>query len=372
MSEEDKNLENLDNSENLDIGQPEGQTTENDDQITLDESSHFSDNPSLDAPDLEAAHRDDNDPPKSQAVRDLEVHRENSDETLGSGLSKTVGKLEKKSKGSNETRGYQWFFVHLFGVLGLAAWAVGAFLSGLTYRYEAALIAGVVILLTIPTIRLLHVRTRAGLAGLGAALALVLCSFYDPDPQFLPGFPMALVWAFILTVAWLWLILALIRNPILKRRRISLLLAFLLLYPMIGVVAAVLKAFVFDKHGMSGFTMDFLNFQPASITGFRDWFFWPQTLLAFLVPPLAALFLLRDQLTTNKGSQRHWGGLWLALAGFVVLVFSFVTFTPAYNHFPAAANYVSGLWPSAAQYRAEVKANAEAAAQRALQLQAQA
>jgi hypothetical protein len=331
-----------------------------DDELNLGNGETFPDVMSLDAPDLEADSSLIGDGlPKSQAVRDLEVHQESDEVPVMTEKVETpvVAKpiSPKKTKASSEPRGYQWFFVHLFGVLGLAAWAVGAYIAELPYRWEAILIVAAVILLTIPTVRLFHVRTRAGLAGLGAAFGLGLCSLYDFDPPFLPGIPLALVWVFILTVVWIWLVAAIVRNKELRKNKVSLVLSALLIYPMLAPVVAILKAFVFEGQGLAGFSMTFLNQQPEFLSNLLPWFFWPQTFLAFLVPPLAAVFLLKDQISTFKQSapgHRHLGALWLSLSGFVVLIFSFATMATAQEDYPAGVAFLKKIWPSAAQYRA--------------------
>ncbi|MDR1486465.1 MAG: hypothetical protein LBT62_00500 [Deltaproteobacteria bacterium] len=309
-------------------------------------------------------------PPKSQAIQDLEsldpselVSVETEDKKPDKAQKKGK-KMSDKPMLANSHRGYQWFFVHLFGLLGLVAWAAGSFLSDLPYRWEAVGIALAVLLLTIPTMKRFHVRTRAGLAGLGAALGLALCALYQPNAQFLPGIPLSIVWVFILTLTWIWLIVAILRNQDFRKNRVSLVLCALLLYPMFAPIVTIFKTLVFAGADVSTFSMDVLNESPLFITSVVPWFFWPQAVLAFLIPPLASIFLLKDQLAAYKTSEpdsKHLGGLWLSLAGFIVLIFSFLTFQPAYSEYPAATAALKNLLPSAAEYQARLEENQRAA-----------
>ncbi|MDR1111045.1 MAG: hypothetical protein LBP92_10220 [Deltaproteobacteria bacterium] len=308
---------------------------------------------SLDAPDLEPspAHSGPN-LQMSQAVKDLESLDEaelSKPASLGDGLTASP----EKAGPSPEARGYQWFFVHLLGLLGLIAWAAGAFLASLPYRWEAALIALAVAVLTIPTMRTFHVRTRAGLAGLGAALGLAVCSFYDPDAQFLPGVPLALVWLLILAITWLWLVVAVFRNESLRKSRLALALSIVLIYPLLAPVFAILNSFVFNSLPIESFDLQILNESPGFLSKSTPWLVWPQAFMAFLVPPLAAVFLIRDQIITyriSKPGQRHLGALWLSLAGFVVLVYSLLSFSPLAEDYPNLANSIRNMWPAASQY----------------------
>jgi hypothetical protein len=204
-----------------------------------------------------------------------------------------------------------------------------------------------------------HVRTRAGLAGLGAALALVLCSLYDSNAQFLPGIPMAIVWVFILMLTWFWLIAAIWRNRDLKNNHVSLVLSALLLYPIIAPVVALTKTFSLGGPGLAGFSINVLNESPEFLTNMLPLFIWPQTFLAFLIPLLAAFFLLKDQISAFRASEpgsKHLGGLWLSLAGLVVLVFSFLSFPQVSSDYPSVTAFLKGLWPTAAQYSAQLEA----------------
>ncbi|MDR1309635.1 MAG: hypothetical protein LBL95_07050 [Deltaproteobacteria bacterium] len=308
---------------------------------------------SLDAPDLEPspAHSGPN-LQMSQAVKDLESLDEaelSKPASLGDGPPASPGKAGP----SPEARGYQWFFVHLLGLLGLIAWAAGAFLASLPYRWEAALIALAVAVLTIPTMRTFHVRTRAGLAGLGAALGLAVCSFYNPDAQFLPGVPLALVWLLILAITWLWLVVAVFRNESLRKSRLALALSIVLIYPLLAPVFAILNSFVFNSLPIESFDLHILNESPGFLSKSTPWLVWPQAFMAFLVPPLAAVFLIRDQIITYRISepgQRHLGALWLSLAGFVVLVYSLLSFSPLAEDYPNLVSSIRNMWPAASQY----------------------
>ena len=350
------------------------------DDLSLDgpdpepEKAEASNDPSLDAPDLSAAAADLDAPPKSQAVKDLEDHQQEGGAEAGPDSKSEGLKAKKKAKRApavrepGAPRGYQWFFVHLLGVLGLAAWATGAFLLDLPYRWEAALITLAVIVLTVPTMRSLHIRTRAGLAGLGAGLGMVVCSLYNGNPPFLPGFPLAIVWAFILVVGWFWLIGAIWRNQEMRKNRVCLVLTALLLYPLFAPLVAALKAFVFEGQGVDGFTMAFLNESPEFLTQTLPWFFWPQAILSFLIPFLAAMFLFKDQISSARSAEpggKHLGNFWMGLAALVALVFSFMVMAPAAEDFPASASFIRGLWPSAAEHHKASVVSAQAAVKRA-------
>ncbi|MDR0355864.1 MAG: hypothetical protein LBJ64_09060 [Deltaproteobacteria bacterium] len=320
---------------------------------------------SLDAPDLEpSSFQSAAESPKSQAVKDLEGLDEID---LGEPQPKPAASSKKKKKNADapvkkdvqkdDRGGYRWFFVHFLALLGLAAFAVGSFLLGEPYSLESALIALAVIVLTIPTMKTFQVKTRAGLAGLGGALGLAVCSLYNPDAMFLPGIPMALVWTIILVLVWIWLVTAIIRHEDMRKNKVSLVLSAILLYPLLAPGFAILELLLFKGQPIYNFNLQILNNSPSFITDIVPWFFWPQALLAFLVPPLASVFLLRDQLVANKNApagQRHFGALWLSLGGFVILIYSFMSFAPAKTDFPGAAASLRGLLPGAAQYYASL------------------
>jgi hypothetical protein len=157
-----------------------------------------------------------------------------------------------------------------------------------------------------------HARTRAGLAGLGAALGLAVCSLYNPDALFLPGIPLALIWLLILTVTWIWLIIAILRNEDLRKNKVALILSAILVYPLLAPIFAFLDGFIVNSIPISDFSLKYLNESPQFLTLHLPWFFWPQTFRAFLIPSLAAVFLLKDQLSYKKvlNGQRHLGALW--------------------------------------------------------------
>ncbi|MDR1050900.1 MAG: hypothetical protein LBP95_07445 [Deltaproteobacteria bacterium] len=311
---------------------------------------------SLDAPDLEPS-KAESGAPKSQALKDLERFEEAGgavpEPEAGRGDPGKPG--AKKPAQAGVPRGYHWFFVHLLALLGLIVWAAGCFLEGQPYKIEAGLIALIVVLATVPTMRTFHVRTRAGLAGLGAALGLAVSSLYNPDGDFWPGIPLALVWVFVLLVVWVWLVAAVLRHEEMRRNKSSLVLSALLLYPVLAPVWGILVHLTVKGLPLDAFGLRELNHSPEFLTNGLPWFFWPQAFLAFLVPPLAALFLLKDQLATSKKgekTQRHLGALWLSLAGFVVLVYSLMSFGQAAEDFPRAVGAVRGLLPAASEYHA--------------------
>ncbi|MDR0620945.1 MAG: hypothetical protein LBJ61_03600 [Deltaproteobacteria bacterium] len=352
------------------------------DDIKLDFDSQLSQDFSLDAPDLEPAPAGEPVTQKSQAVKDLEEMEERQGlGTAGEGeppkadssahepiLSAPKEKVKKTKPApvvSSAPRGYRWFFVHLLSLVGLVAWAVCSFISSEPYRWEAALIALAVVLLTVPTVRIFHVRTRAGLAGLGAALGLAVCSLYDPNAYLLPGLPMAFVWLIILTIVWVWLVTAIVRNKDLRKNKVALVLPALLLYPLLGPIFAAVDGLFAQAIPISDFSLKYLNESPVFLTSMMPWFFWPMTFMAFLIPPLAAIFLLKDQLSYRKTEPEryHLGALWLSLAGFVVLIYSFFSLAPITEEYPDTVKAVRDLWPAAAQYQ-ETQAAKVAAAER--------
>ncbi|MDR2367017.1 MAG: hypothetical protein LBF58_02735 [Deltaproteobacteria bacterium] len=337
------------------------------DDIKLDLDHELSQDFSLDAPDLEPAPAQEPSPKKSQAVKDLEnmEDQRNLDAQAGGGgnpaappepiLSAAKEKVKKAKTASNPgaPRGYRWFFVHLLSLLGLVAWAATSFISSEPYRWEAALIALAVVVLTIPTMKKFHVRTRAGLAGLGAALGLAVCSLYNPDIQLLPGLPLAFVWLLILTVTWVWLIVAILRNENMRKNKVALVLSALLIYPMLAPIFAIVDGIFVQGMPISEFSLKYLSESPEFLTMNLPWFFWPQTFLAFLIPPLAAIFLLKDQLGYRKTDidRFHLGALWLSLAGFVVLIYSVFSINPIAEDYPDTVKALRNLWPAAAQYQ---------------------
>ncbi|MDR2387473.1 MAG: hypothetical protein LBE80_07830, partial [Deltaproteobacteria bacterium] len=280
------------------------------DDIKFDLDTKLSEDFSLDAPDLEPAPASEIVLQKSQAVKDLEEleNSPNLDDSKDQAKPDSSAKAKKeaakkKDQGPTEPsgpRGYRWFFVHLLSLLGLLAWTITSFITKLPFRWEAALITLAVIVLTIPTMKSFHVRTRAGLAGLGAALGLAVTALYDPNINFLPGIPLALVWLIILTVTWIWLVVAIIRNQDLRKNKVSLVLSALLLYPLLAPIFAVVDGLLISGMPISEFSLKYLNESPIFLTNLLPWFFWPQTFMAFLIPPLAAVFLLRDQLAYKK------------------------------------------------------------------------
>jgi hypothetical protein len=92
------------------------------------------------------------------------------------------------------------------------------------------------------------------------------------------------------------------------------------------------------------------------------------TILAFLIPPLAAIFLLKDQLSYKKTDpeQYHLGSLWLALAGFVVLIYSIFSINPIAEDYPNMVSSIRNLWPAASQYQETQAAKIAAATQASL------
>jgi hypothetical protein len=332
------------------------------DDLKIDLDSKLSQDLSLDAPDLEPAPSQDTSPQKSQAVKDLEgledlgIESKTPDPVSNSASVKI--KMSKDGLESFGPRSYRWFLVHLLSLLGLVAWALGAFLTSLPYRWEAALIALAVAVLTIPTIKTFRIRTRAGLAGLGAAIGLAICSLYNPDDQLLPGLPLALVWLLLLSAIWVWLIVAILRDEELKKTKVALILSILLIYPILAPIFSIVNNFIFNGLPISDFNLTLLNQSPTSLTNHLPWFFWPQTFLAFLIPPLAAIFLLRSQLKNRKKETKkfHPGALWLAVAGFVVLIYSFFSISPIHDDYPGLASSIRGLWPAASQYQTTLTA----------------
>ncbi|MDR2302160.1 MAG: hypothetical protein LBF38_08995 [Deltaproteobacteria bacterium] len=336
------------------------------DDIKFDLDTKLSEDFSLDAPDLEPAPASETILQKSQAVKDLEELEKTAnlddqkDKALeaksdsSSAAKKEAAKKKAKNPSPNPSgpRGYRWFLVHLLSLLGLLAWTITSFLSALPYRWEAALITLAVILLTVPTMKTFHVRTRAGLAGLGAALGLAVSSLYDPNIFLLPGLPLAFVWLIILTVTWIWLIAAIIRNQDLRKNKVSLVLSALLLYPLLAPIFAIVDGLVVSGMPVSEFSLNYLNQSPVFLTQYLPWFFWPQAFMAFLIPPLAAIFLLKDQLGYKKTDPEkyHLGALWLSLAGFVVLIYSVFSIQPISEDYPGLVNSVRGLWPAAKEY----------------------
>ncbi|MDR1676949.1 MAG: hypothetical protein LBS44_00995, partial [Deltaproteobacteria bacterium] len=336
-----------------------------DDDLKIELDSQITQDLSLDAPDLEPASTKDNSPLKSQAVKDLEnLDPSAQSDSEVSPPVRPIVKDKPAKKDSNEPRGYGWFFVHLFSLLGLVAWAVSAFLTSLPYRWEAALIALAVIVLTIPTMKTFHVRTRAGLAALGAAIGLAVCALYNPDTLLLPGVPLAFVWLLILSITWIWLIVSILRHEDLKKNKVALILSAILIYPLLAPIFAIVDGLIINSLPVSDFTLKYLNESPEFLTIYLPWFFWPQTFMAFLIPPLAAVFLLRLQLRNKKqaNGKYHLGALWLALAGFVVLIFSLFSLKPISEDYPSLVTSIRDLWPAASQYQLDQAALAAKAA----------
>ncbi|MDR1545989.1 MAG: hypothetical protein LBU12_04620 [Deltaproteobacteria bacterium] len=334
-----------------------------DENLKVDHSDAFLEDISLEGPDLEPSVADSAPgTPKSQAVRDLEGHE--SEAATLSEAPPVLKKARKKTKNpwldapADDSR-YPWFFAHAICLIALAAWTLGAYLGDQPlFPWALALTAGA-FLLTVPTFKMFHVRTRAGLAGLTAVLGLDLAGLYGPDAQFMPDLPLAVVWAVLLVVVWLWLEIAVWRRPDFRKNRVAPILSILLAYPVAAPAFAFGKFFA-GGQDFSTFTLEALNQSPAFLTNALPWFFWPQTLLAFLVPPLAAVFLLGDQIKSFKAAapdSRHLGGLWLSLAGVAALIFSFLSLAPhSLEAFPGAAPVLRALWPAAAQNRASLEA----------------
>ncbi|MDR3204215.1 MAG: hypothetical protein LBV23_05685 [Deltaproteobacteria bacterium] len=295
---------------------------------------------------------------KSQAVKDLENHH--SQPALTEPIEPTINakkRPEPEKSASKPSWPCQWFLVFLLSLLGLAGWTVGCFINKAPYRTEALAIMGLAIIFTILAYKAFRFSTRAGLAAFFAAAGLSFSALYQSDGWFWPGIiPMAAIWVALLSLVWLWLIIAIWRNRDLRKNRVPLVLSALLLYPLISIVTTVLKILIFESLGLKSLTMTLLNESPTFLTETLPWFLWPQAFLAFLIPPLAAVFLLRDHMLINKNTKserHHYGALWLALAGFTILIFSFLTFGPAAADFSTKAGRLYHLWPQAAQYRAQ-------------------
>jgi hypothetical protein len=354
------------------------------DDLKLDLDSQLSQDFSLDTPDLEPASIPETTVQKSQAVKDLEDMEDlqNQEGQAGGSVSQSGSKSSepilsaakakvkktKQAPAPSGPRGYRWFFVHFLSLLGLVAWSISSFIQSQPYRWEAVLITLAVIVLTIPTMRTFHVRTRAGLAGLGAALGLAVCSLYDPDTLLLPGVPLAFAWLLILTATWFWLIWAILRNEDMRKNKVALVLSALLLYPLLAPIFALVDGLLVKGLPISDFTLKYINESPEFLTIFLPWFFWPMTILAFLIPPLAAIFLLKDQLSYKKTDpdQYHLGSLWLALAGFVVLIYSIFSINPIAEDYPNMVSSIRNLWPAASQYQETQAAKIAAATQASL------
>ncbi len=266
--------------------------------------------------------------PKSQALLDIEA-----DEARAAEPEKPASDNKTAPQNLAAIARFRWVLLFVLSLAAIIFWTVEANVSDRPHKFIALGYLAASLILTIPTMKILRIPTRGGLAALLWAGTFFLSAFYGAGERIWDGkIPAALPWGALLIMILLWEAVAVWRK-VGRYKVVDIVMSVIIVYAALSPVLSLSSA-------IAGGNVLALNFQdvnssPAFISGHLPWFLWPMTALLFLCLPLAAIFSLWDQLSVLKRrGARHGGNLFLALAFLLLIPYGFLNYDRAVSELP--------------------------------------
>lgn len=286
--------------------------------------------------------------PKSQAVLDIEANAAEVKEEKKSGPAKSASAPQNLAAVAR----FRWVLLFVLSLAAIIFWTAEAQVSDRSYKFLALGYLALGLIVTIPTMKFLHIPTRGGLAAMlwAGTFFISACSGEDLTRLFEGAIPAALPWGGLLAMILLWMAVAVWRK-VGRYKVIDIVLAVVIIYAALSPVLAL-------SSGIASGDVLSMNFQdltnsPFFLTNNLPWFLWPMSAIVALILPLCALFALWDQLSILKRrGARHAGNILLALAFLLLIPYGFVTYDKAVREMPITAesmvkwNPLSPLIPS--------------------------
>ncbi|MGL4209231.1 MAG: hypothetical protein ACRCTY_07565, partial [Candidatus Adiutrix sp.] len=285
---------------------------------------------------------------KPQAVLDLEAAgigvETNSEEKQAAYGSPSMNNLGQKTTAPPSTTFFRWFFLVAISLLVMVGLTADAFYTSLPYKWMGLILTAVTAVLLVTTAKILKLSTRAGLSAALASFLLFTTALYGPRETIFHSIPTALPYAAILSLAWLWLLVAIV--SIFKNYK-PVLITFLLLlaYGALGPLMALVTGLMANY---KVFSLAALNTSPAFISTHTPWFLWPMTVFLIFLLPLAVLctfgYLWQN---IKRGGGQYGGNIFLALSFIGLMLFGFLSFEQAIKGQAKWAQTLRGVYPPA-------------------------
>ena len=295
-------------------------------------------------------------PAQSQAVLDIREAGLTPEEAAAASQAlaeeNEKGKKSKRPENLAAIASFRWLVLLVLALASVAVWAVDSqFFSHRPYNAEAWGLLGITIVLGLLSFKMFRLPTRAGLAALGWAGTFFIDALYGPSLYILDGvaasptaaaagaaassggIPAVLPWAGLLTLVFIWVLVAIWRK-LGRYTAIDIILGIILFYAALGSLWGPISG-IFSSGGALGLSFSTLTTSPDALTAGLPWFLWPMTVMVFFILPLAAFFALWDQGSAlRRKGGRHGGNLFLALAFIVLLPYAFLTYDKAVAECP--------------------------------------
>ncbi len=282
--------------------------------------------------------------PRSEALRDIQEAGLTPEEAfLAAKNNNAANQAQSEPKALATVPKFRWVLLFVLSLAAVLAWALEAQLSSRPYQWAAWIYLAATVIITVPTVKFLRLPTRAGLAALAWAGTFVVSALYGPAETVFSSVPAALVWSIVLTMAILWILVAVWRK-LGRYKALALILSILLIYAALSPVWTLAQIVL---TGYKALSFPDLCASPYFISARLPWFIWPMSFcLGALV--LGALLSLWDQCSSlRRKGARHGGNIFLALAFILLLPYGFLTFGQAVSEIPQLADGFRSLYPAA-------------------------
>ena len=297
-------------------------------------------------------------PAQSQAVLDIQEAGLTPEEAVAAskaladanddddGARKAKKSKSKRPENLAAVASFRWLVLLILSIASVATWAVDSqFFSHRPYNLLAWGVLAATVVLGLLSFKIFRLPTRSGLAALGWSATFFIDALYGPSSHILDGIPAVLPWAGLLTLIFIWVLVAIWRK-LGHYTVIDIILGLVLLYAAVGILWAPLDAIISSR----ALSIDFnvLTTSPTVISDGLPWVMWPMTIMVFFILPLAVFFALWDQGSAlRRKGGRHGGNFFLALAFIGLLPYAFLVYDKAVEENPALVKAVRSIYPAA-------------------------